>query len=178
MVGAKAGKKEEPEPPKARPRTAAVRNTAPWGTGVDDELEDVDDAGSQAPSGTGSQRGPSEEMAARRRALFGGGPTGSQADAPKPAKRAQTTTRQAPVQPEKPAASFGLEQPALGDGNASIGSQGSGIELLEVPNSRARRMIRPPAGASASRPARGLDASGASNPTTRRPPSGPDSGVN
>lgn len=91
MVGSKP-KAEEPEPPKARPRTAAVRNTTSWGGG--DELEDVDDAGSQAPSGTGSQKGPSDEaLAARRRALFGGGPVGSQADAPKPAKRAQTATR-------------------------------------------------------------------------------------
>lgn len=108
MVGSKP-KAEEPEPPKARPRTAAVRNTASWGRG-DDELEDVDDAGSQAPSGTGSHKGPSDEaLAARRRALFGGGPVGSQADAPKPAKRAQTATRPAQVQQEKPATGFGLE---------------------------------------------------------------------
>jgi len=32
------------------------------------------------------------------------------------------------------------------DGNASIGSQGSGIEVLDIPNSRTRRMIRPPTG--------------------------------
>lgn len=107
MVGSKP-KVEEPEPPKARPRTAAVRNTAPWGG--DEELEDVDDVGSQAPSGTGSHKGPNEEaLAARRRALFGGGPVGSQADAPKPAKRAQTATRPSQAQQEKPATGFGLE---------------------------------------------------------------------
>lgn len=53
MVAAKGGKKDELEPAKARPRTAAVR-TAAWGRGDVDELEDVDDAGSQAPSGQGS----------------------------------------------------------------------------------------------------------------------------
>jgi len=118
-----------------------------------------------------------QAVAARRRALFGGGGA-VQADAPKPARRAQTTTRQAPVQQEKPAALLGLDQPVLGDGNASIGSQGSAIELLEVPNSRARRMIRPPAGTSASRPSLGLDASGTSNAPSLRPPTGPDAGVN
>lgn len=177
MVGAKDQKKQEPEAPKARPRTAVVRPTAARDTSNIDGLEDVDDAASQAPSGTGSQRGANDPtVAARRRALFGG-PSGAQADAPKPARRAQTTTRPAPAQPEKPATPFGAEQPALGDGNASIGSQGSGIELLEVPNSRARRRIRPPAAASASRPSLGLDASGTSNPPTLRPPSGPESGV-
>jgi hypothetical protein len=34
--------------------------------------------------------------------------------------------------------------PGLVEANASVGSHGSGIEVIEVPNSRQRRMIRPP----------------------------------
>ena len=34
----------------------------------------------------------------------------------------------------------------LNEGNASMGSHGSGIEMIDNPNSRQRRMIRPPTG--------------------------------
>ena len=72
--GLGSSKGPEPEAPKPRPKTAAPKNTAGWGAADPDDLEDVDDGASQA-SGRGSQRGgvTDQALAAKRRALFGGG---------------------------------------------------------------------------------------------------------
>ena len=60
----------------------------------------------------------------------------------------------------------------LADGNASMGSAGSGIEVLDLPNSRQKRMIRPPTGGT--NPSGSKDANSSSlNNNSLRPPSGP-----
>ena len=108
-------------------------------------------------------------MAAKRRSLFGIGPTGStptsEVNQSKP--RATTAPKHTPVA-EKPM--------NLHDGNASIGSQGSGIEMIDIPNSRAsRRMIRPPTGGT--NPSK-QEASSSINNNSMRPPSGQPAPLN
>lgn len=52
------------------------------------------------------------------------------------------------------------------DGNASVGSGGSGIGIIDNPNSRSRRMLQPPKTAGSS------GAPGGANVGGMRPPTG------
>ena len=71
-----------------------------------------------------------------------------------------------PIQP--------LSGAGLLDGNASMGSQGSGIETLDIPNSRQRRMIRPPTGGGNSASRQSLGGENSAN----KPPAASKGGLN
>ena len=154
------------EPERARPKTAAVNRTDNWGLptvgGEDDDLEDLPGDGDA--SGQTSAR--EQALMQKKRTLFGAGSRapGGASDASKRSKSLRPTTQDGAA--GLSGSNEGMQLLAAAD--ASVGSQGSGIETLDLPNSRARRRMvgqRPPTAGTANRPS---DISQQS-----RPPTGP-----
>ena len=109
-------------------------------------------------------------MASKRKALFGGGLTPQHqqsVETPSEQDRQQITNK-------RPVTGPPLKQDnILADGNASIGSAGSGIEVLDLPNSRQKRMLRPPTGGTIPSGSKEEKTSSSLNNNSLRPPSGP-----
>jgi hypothetical protein len=107
----------------------------------------MDDGDGKMSAGRLSGRGLNEEsIAAKKAKLFGGGLADSKDGSDnREQERSSQMAQRAMTAPKQ-----NIQNQNMMDGNASMGSQGSGIEVLDLPNSRPKRMIRPPTGGSGS----------------------------